>query len=104
MIRNLALVGVAACVFHFGVPSASAALSFNITNQGAASAQMMTGVAQAAALWSSWIDDPITINVRVNAVALPAGQIGSTGAFYDSFSYADVRQALVTHRTSASDI
>jgi hypothetical protein len=106
MVRYIARLGavVALAVSFFHPAPASAALAFNITNQGAASAQMMTGVAQAATLWSAFIDSPITINVRVNAVALPVGQIGSTGAFFDSFSYAAVRQALVDHRTSISDI
>src|SRR5437764_124908 len=80
-----------------------AALVFNITNQGAASAQMMTGFTQAAALWSARLADPITINVRVNAVALPAGQLGSTGAFFDTFSYDSVRLAMLNKAHSADD-
>src|SRR4051794_27085261 len=91
MIRSITGAGVVVFILMFDAFSASGALVFNITNQGAASAQMMTGMAQAAALWSAQLSDPITINVRINAVALPAGQLGGTGAFFDSFSYDSVR-------------
>ncbi len=96
-------VGVAVAFLLLGAFDASGALVFNITNQGAASAQMMTGMAQAAALWSARLNDSITINVRINAVALPAGQIGSTGAFFDPFSYSAVRQALINDMKGADD-
>src|SRR6476646_6453920 len=71
-----------------GAPSASAQLTFNFINQGTATPQMMTGFAQAGALWSAFLKDPITINIRVSASALPAGVLGHTDIFYDPFDYA----------------
>src|SRR5881397_3945078 len=101
MIHRILRVGFAAGVLVFSTPGISNALVFNITNQGAASVQMMDGMAQAAALWSARLSNPVTLNVRINAVALPAGQLGSTNAFYDSFAYSDVRAALVNEVQSA---
>jgi hypothetical protein len=66
-------------------PSASAQLTFNFINQGTATSQMMTGFAQAGALWSSYLKDPITINIRVGASALSPGILGHTDIFYDPF-------------------
>jgi len=85
-------------------PRASAQLTFNITNQGGATAQMMTGFQQAAAIWSSVLNDPVTINIKVNAAALQTGQIGATSAFFDPYAYSSVRNALISDRTSARDI
>ena len=82
---------------------ASAQMIFNITNLGGASPQMFTGVTQAAAMWSNLFNDPITINLRINAAALPAGQIASTSNFFDPWSYASVRSALINDRISNDD-
>jgi hypothetical protein len=51
----------------WGASSASAQLTFNVINQGSATPQMMTGFAQAGALWSAYLKDPTTINIRVGA-------------------------------------
>src|SRR5690349_2577571 len=96
--------GIVVGMASLSAADARAGLAFNITNQGSASAQMMTGMAQAAALWSARVDTQITINVRINAVALPAGQLGSTGAFFDTYSYTDVRQALLNGAHSVDDL
>jgi hypothetical protein len=86
-----------------GAPSASAQLTFNFINQGTATPQMMTGFAQAGALWSAFLKDPITINIRVSASALSPGILGHTDIFYDPFDYTNVRTALVNDRLSADD-
>ena len=86
-----------------GAPSASAQLTFNFINQGTATPQMMTGFAQAGALWSAFLKDPITINIRVSASALPAGVLGHTDIFFDPFDYTNVRTALVNDRLSVDD-
>ena len=103
MFRNvsfsLAALGLLAC----GAPSASAQLTFNFINQGTATSQMMTGFAQAGALWSAFLKDPITINIRVGASALPAGVLGHTDIFFDPFDYTNVRTALVNDRLSVDD-
>ena len=48
---------------------------------------MIAGFAQAGALWSARINDPITVNVHINAGGLPAGVIGHTDTYYDPYSY-----------------
>ncbi len=87
-----------------GVQAASAQMTFNITNGGGASPQMVTGMADAAALWSARFNDPVTINIRLMASALPAGVIGHTDTFYDPYSYTSVRAALVSDRKTAADL
>lgn len=64
---------------------------------------MLAGFAQAGTLWSAFLKDPITINIRVGASALPAGVIGHSDIYYDSYSYASARSALVTDRLSVDD-
>src|SRR4051794_5357333 len=98
-----AAMGITLAILIFNTTNAGGALAFNITNQGNASPSMMTAFTQAASTWSGFLADPITINVRVNALALPAGQLGSTNAFYDSFTYTAVRQALVNDAQTLDD-
>lgn len=76
---------------------------FNITNSGGATPQMMTGFAQACAMWSAVLDDPITINITVDAKVLQSGQIAGTNAFFDPYVYADVRNALIADVQSDDD-
>jgi hypothetical protein len=64
---------------------------------------MMTGFAQAGALWSTFLKDPITINIRVGAGALSPGVLAHTDIFYDPYDYTSVRTALVNDRLSADD-
>src|SRR6478736_4743339 len=94
---------VALSLFVSIAPSAFAQLTFNITNNGTASSQMMTGFAQAGALWSAYLKDPTTINIRVGSSALPAGVIGHSDIFYDAYAYTNVRAALVNDRQSLDD-
>jgi hypothetical protein len=94
---------IAVALLVFDVSPLSAQLTFNILDQGTATSQMMTGCAQAGALWSAYLKDPITINLRVGAAALPAGVIGHSDIFYDSYPYTDVRAALVNDRLSLDD-
>jgi hypothetical protein len=85
-------------------PSASAQITFNVTNSGTATPQMMTGFQEAANLWSTVVRDPITVNVKVAAGGVPAGTLGATTSFFDPYSYSSVRSALVAGATSAADI
>ncbi len=101
--RTMQLVTVLVAVTA-GVHAASAQMTFNITNGGGATAQMMTGMAEAAALWSARFNDPITINIQLKASALPNGVIGHTDTFYDPYSYTSVRAALQSNRKTADDI
>lgn len=105
MFRCIAQTGLVLGLFAMGTPSASAQLIFNLTNGGSATAQMMTGFQQAANLWSGYFNDPITVNIRVNASAtLGAGVIAHTDTFYDPYTYTSVRSAMVTDRTSGDDL
>ena len=71
----------------------SAQLTFTVTNQGGATPQMVAAFAEAAALWSARLHDPITINVRIDAAVLAGGVTGFTTNFFDPYSYANVRNA-----------
>jgi hypothetical protein len=64
---------------------------------------MMTEFAEAGALWSAYLKDPMTINLRLGASALPAGVIGHSDIFYDTYAYTNVRAALVNDRQSLDD-
>ncbi|MFO0810014.1 MAG: NF038122 family metalloprotease [Gemmataceae bacterium] len=99
LVVSIVLAGIAVVT-----PAAFGQLTFNVTNQGGATPQMLAGVAEAGAMWSALISDPITINVRINAAALPSGQIAGTSNFFDPYSYTSVRNALLADRRSADDI
>jgi hypothetical protein len=103
MFRNVSFALSVLGLIAWGAPSASAQLTFNFINQGTATPQMMTGFAQAGALWSAYLKDPITINIRVGASALSPGILGHTDIFYDPFDYTSVRTALVNDRLSVDD-
>ncbi len=94
-----AVVAVVAC----GVSVASAQMSFNLTNGGGATPQMMAGFQEAGAMWGALFTDPITINVRVNAASLAVGAVGHTETYYDPYTYTSVRAALVNGKQSADD-
>ncbi|MCE9552215.1 MAG: NF038122 family metalloprotease [Planctomycetes bacterium] len=100
---HLCRVVAALVVLTWGVSTAPA-LTFNITNQGGATPQMLAAFAEAGALWSAQLKDPITVNVRINAAALPAEVVAHADSFYDPYSYTSVRNALVNDRQSADDI
>lgn len=102
MAQFAARLGVAAVLLALD-SQLSAQLTFNVINQGTATPQMMTGFAQAGALWSGFLKDPITINIRISASALPAGVIGHSEIFYDPYEYTNVRTALVNDRLSVDD-
>ncbi|MCE9554159.1 MAG: NF038122 family metalloprotease [Planctomycetes bacterium] len=100
---HLTRVAATLIILVLGVSTAPA-LTFNFTNQGGATPQMMAGVAQAGALWSAHFHDAITVNIRIHAAALPLGVIGHTDSFFDPYSYTNVRGALVSDRLSTDDL
>jgi len=105
MFRCIVRFGLLIGLLTMGTSSASAQLTFNITNGGTATAQMMTGFQEAGALWSGYFNDPITVNIRVNASAtLGSSVIAHTDTFYDPYTYASVRAALVADKTSGDDL
>lgn len=97
--RLCAALAVLLCSCSVGMSG----LMFNITNSGGATAPMMTGFAQACAMWSAVLDDPVTINITVNAGVLQSGQIAGTSAYFDRYVYADVRNALLVDAKSGDD-
>ena len=101
--RNFSVALAVLSLLARSVPPVSAQLTFNVINQGTATPQMMTGFAQAGALWSAFLKDPITVNIRISASALPAGVLGHSEIYYDSYTYTNVRTALVNDRLSADD-
>ncbi|MCE9544016.1 MAG: NF038122 family metalloprotease [Planctomycetia bacterium] len=103
MIHRVFQATVIAGALTIVASQASAAMVFNFTNQGGATAQMMAGMAEAGALWSARLHDPITIEIRIKAASLPAGVLGHTDSFYDPYSYTDVRNAMLGDRLSADD-
>ncbi|MCE9552593.1 MAG: NF038122 family metalloprotease [Planctomycetes bacterium] len=103
MIYRLLQTTVIAGVLTLVANQASASMIFNLSNQGSATAQMMAGMAEAGALWSALLHDPITVQIRIQAASLPAGVLGHTDSFYDPYSYTDVRNAMLGDRSSADD-
>ncbi|QOV90501.1 NF038122 family metalloprotease [Humisphaera borealis] len=103
MFRRMFHAAVALGALGLCVKPASAELIFNITNDGAATPQMMAGFAEAGAMWSARFNDPITVNIHINAVSLPPGGIGHTETFYDPYSYTAVRNAMLADKKTADD-
>src|SRR5215213_2763034 len=104
MAHVAARFGATAIFLAFDVSHLSAQLTFNVTNQGGATPQMVAAFSEAAAMWSARLSDPITINVRINATELPAGVTGFTSNFFDPYSYAVVRDAYVADQRSTDDV
>jgi hypothetical protein len=104
MAHVAARFGAVAFLLAFDVSLACAQVMLNVTNQGGATPQMVTAFAEATAMWSAHLSDPITINVRIDAAVLSAGVTGFTTNFYDPYSYAAVRGAYVADQRSLDDL
>lgn len=85
-----------------GTGSAHAGLVINFTSS-TGDAQIDGLFAQAGALWSGLFSDNVTLNIQVEWRDLGANILGGAGSFAQSYSYADVRSALLLDATSASD-
>lgn len=101
--RKLQLIGLVVAL-AVGAHEAPAQMTFNIINQGGATAQMVAGVQEAADMWAARFSDPITINLRINATSLASGVIAHTDTFYDPYSYSSVRTALLADKHTADDL
>jgi hypothetical protein len=77
-------------------------ISLASTNPAMA-ANMQAGFLQAQAIWSSYLLDPINVNLTLDYQLLDVGTLASTASPDIQFSYADVRNALQADRTSATD-
>lgn len=87
------------------------ALTFTLTDGAELAAMQGTttynnvrnGFTSAAALWSNLFTDAITVNITINFRALGTGILGGTDATDGTFTYTQVRNALINDRTSADD-
>lgn len=66
-------------------------------------ANMQAGFAQAQAIWSSLLADPITINLTLDYQQLDVGTLASASGTFHLASFSSVRSALSADRTSADD-
>jgi hypothetical protein len=66
-------------------------------------ANMQAGFLQAQAIWSSYLHDPININLVLDYTEQEVGTLASTASPDEQFSYSIVRNALQTDRTSGTD-
>jgi len=69
----------------------------------ALAANMQAGFAQAQAIWSSLLADPITINLTLDYQQLDVGTLASASGTFHLASYSSVRSALTSDRTSPDD-
>ena len=95
-------VGSLACALQFTTTIGSGMQSLAGTNPALA-ANMQAGFAQAQAIWSSHLADPITINLTLDYQQLDVGTLASASGTFHLASYPSVRSALSADRTSADD-
>lgn len=79
------------------------ALSFELTYIPGTSAQEQASFAAAAALWSTHLTDDVTVQLTVGTGALSPGILAQAGSRAISYTYTDVRNALLADVTSAAD-
>lgn len=75
---------------------------FNFTSTG--SAQADAGFAAAGIRWSSLLRDDVSINVTANFSDLEPNILAAAGSSETTYAYRDVRQALISDRSSADDL
>lgn len=80
-------------------------LTFTLRNTGGVTAgsQAEAGFFRAAALWSSYLSDPVNIRLDVGFRSLDQGVLASAGSNRDVVSYSALRSALVADGMSPSD-
>lgn len=93
---------VVALATLFGAGHAQAGLVINFTSS-TGNAQIDGLFAQAGALWSGLFDDNVTLNIQVAWEDMGARVLGSAGSYMQSYSYTDVRSAMLMDATSAND-
>ncbi len=92
----------------------ASALTFNYTEGAGITAlrssnptlanQVVSGFAQAGALWSSYLTDPITVNVTIDYTALGTGILGQTAASTTDVTYTAGRADLIADAKTADDL
>ncbi|MGF1498919.1 MAG: NF038122 family metalloprotease [Elainellaceae cyanobacterium] len=90
--------------FGYDAVSQSArAISFNFSAPADTPPEVLTGFSAAGDLWSSVLQDDVTVNIGVSFADLETGVLGRTIANEQSFAYTTVRDALWSDRTSTID-
>jgi hypothetical protein len=86
-------------------PLEAGALTFALHNVGGVTpgSQAEAGFQRAAALWQSFLGDPVTVRLDVGFSSLGPGILGSTGSTSHVVSYSAVRTALAADSLSAED-
>ena len=97
------LVSAAAGLMLAGTAWQAQALSFDLTYIPGTSAVEQASFAAAAALWSAQFTDEITVKLTVGTGALSPGILAQAGSRAISYTYTDVRNALLADVTSAAD-
>src|SRR5882762_11639931 len=84
-------------------PLEAGALVFALHNIGgvAPGSQAEAGFQRAAALWQSFLGDPVTVRLDVGFSSLGPGILGSTGSASKVVSYSAVRAALTADKLSS---
>lgn len=84
---------------------ARAALTFNfIDPTGAMAPVAMQGFQQAGTIWSSYLIDPITVNIEVGFQNLGPGILADAGPTALQTNYTNIRSALAADAKSATDL
>jgi hypothetical protein len=94
--------GQAATALTFTTTLGPGMVSLASTNPAMA-ANMQAGFLQAQAMWSTYVHDPINVNLSLDYQLLDVGTLASTSSPDLLYSYTDVRNALQADRTSATD-
>jgi hypothetical protein len=87
-------------------PLEAGALTFALHNIGGITpgSQAEAGFLRAAALWQSFLGDPVTVRLDVGFSSLGPGILGSTNSASKVVSYSAVRTALTADQTSSDDM
>jgi hypothetical protein len=93
------LIAIALCA----AGSAAAAPTFNFQFIAGTSAQAQQGFMDAAARWSSLVDDNVTVNLTVGFNPLAPGILGQAQSAQQLYSYGTFRSALGADATSSFD-
>lgn len=99
VITGIAVSGVGAS----GATTAASALTFNFTPAAGTSQLAIDGFNAAGALWSSVLNDPVSVNVNIDFKPLNPGVLGESSTASQSFSYGQVYNALKQDRSSVND-
>jgi len=78
-------------------------LTFNFIPEPGTPQSVIDGFSAAGLLWSSVLQNNVTINLSIGYQALPVGAIGQTTPNYVERDYATVRAALTASATTAND-